>query len=402
VSVTSVSDDPAGERTSISEGSGARVALIGPAYPLRGGNALFVAHLYDSLRIDYDTYVVSFRRLYPSLLFPGKTQMNLSRDPVKSTPSRQIIDSVNPATWFEAVRWISQPKRRPDLAVFVWWNPFFGVCYGVMARLLRRRTDARVVFVCENVVSHEKRFVDQFLTRLALSAADYFLVLSGVVKSRVHSLFPRTPVRQAALPIYSCYNPLDVDRDEVRERLGLTRPTLLFFGYVREYKGLSHLLRAMRKILEDVDVELLIVGEFYDDRRKYDRIIEEEGIGDHVTVVAEHVPDESVGDYFSAADVAVLPYVSATQSGITQIAMAFGLPVISTDVGGLPEVVRNGETGYIVKPGDETELAHAVVRFFESGDADRMRANAAMEAQRDRAGELMRSAFRDFIEMARS
>ena len=361
-----------------------------------------MAHLYDSLRLDHDAYVVSFRRLYPSLLFPGKTQMNLSHDPVKNTPSRQIIDSVNPFSWFKAVRWITQPRRRPDLVVFVWWNPFFGVCYGIMARILRRKLGHRVMFVCENVVSHENRCVDRFLTRFALSAADYFMVLSGVVASRVHSLFPRTPVRQAALPIYTCYNPSGVDRDEVRESLGLTRPTVLFFGYVREYKGLVHLLRALPMILEEIDVDLLVVGEFYDDRSKYDRIIEELDIGERVRIVAEHVPDEAVGEYFGAADVAVLPYVSATQSGITQIAFAFGLPVISTNVGGLPEVVREGETGYIVKPGDERELARAVVRYFTAGDAPRMRANVAVEAQRDHAGDLMRRAVRDCLEMARS
>jgi glycosyltransferase involved in cell wall biosynthesis len=369
---------------------------------LRGGNALFVAHLYDNLRLDHDAYVVSFTRLYPSLLFPGKTQMNVSHDPVKNTPSRQIIDSINPFSWIKAVRWMLQPKRRPDLVVFVWWNPFFGICYGTMARMLRRKLGSRIVFVCENVVSHENRFVDRFLTKFALSSADYFMVLSGVVASRVHSLFPRTPVRQAALPVYDCYGPSGIDRDAVRRSLGLTRPTMLFFGYVREYKGLAYLLRAMPMILEHVDVDLLVVGEFYDDLTRYDRIINELGIGDRVRVIAEHVPDESVGDYFGAADVAVLPYVSATQSGITQIAFAFGLPVISTNVGGLPEVVREGETGYIVKPEDERDLAGAVVRYFTGQDAPRMRANVAVEAQRDHAGDLMRSAIQDFLEMARS
>jgi len=376
--------------------------VVGPAYPLRGGNALFVAHLYDNLRLDHDAYVVSFTRLYPSLLFPGKTQMNMSHDPVKNTPSRQIIDSINPFSWSKAVRWILQPKRRPDLVVFVWWNPFFGICYGTMARMLRRKIGARIVFVCENVVSHENRFVDRFLTRFALSSADYFMVLSGVVASRVHSLFPRTPVRQAALPVYNCYNPSGVDRDAVRKSLGLTRPTMLFFGYVRAYKGLAYLLRAMPMILEHVDVDLLVVGEFYDDRARYDRIIDELGIGERVRIVAEHVPDESVGDYFGAADVVVLPYVSATQSGITQIAFAFGLPVISTNVGGLPEVVREGETGYIVRPEDERDLTAAVVRYFSGEDAQRMRANVALEAQRDHAGDLMRGAIQDFLEMARS
>ena len=389
------------DRNSVAD-TEARVAIIGPAYPLRGGNALFVAHLFENLSQDHDAYVVSFKRLYPSLLFPGKTQMNVSRDPVKSTPSRQIIDSANPLTWLEAVRWISRPKRRPDLVVFVWWNPFFGLCYGLMARLLRRRIGAGVVFVCENVVSHENRFVDKFLTSYALRAADYFLVLSGVVARRIQALFPGKPLRQAALPIYDCYRPPEVERDEVRGNLDLAKPTVLFFGYVREYKGLAHLLRAMPSVLEKMDVQLLIVGEFYDDRAKYDALIDELGIAKSVRIVAEHVPDEKVGEYFAASDVAVLPYVSATQSGITQIAFAFGLPVISTDVGGLPEVVHDGETGYIVKPGDAGALSDAIVRYFSSGDDMRLRRNVETESRRDRAGELMRAAVRDFLEMERT
>ena len=138
---SSSADAPLGSEAS------ARIAVVGPAYPLRGGNALFVAHLYENLRLDHDAYVVSFTRLYPSLLFPGKTQLNVSHDPVKSTPSRQMIYSINPLTWVRTVRWILQPRRRPDLVVFVWWNPFFGACYGVMARMLRRHSDVRVMFV---------------------------------------------------------------------------------------------------------------------------------------------------------------------------------------------------------------------------------------------------------------
>mgnify|MGYP006300430807 CR=1 FL=1 len=226
------------------------------------------------------------------------------------------------------------------------------------------------------------------------------MVLSGVVAKRIQSLFPAVPLRQAALPVYGCYG-RQIDREALRKGLGLTKPTMLFFGYVREYKGLRYLLRAMPRILRSVDVELLIVGEFYEDRSGYDRLIAELGIGEHVRIVAEHVPDEDVARYFGAADVAVLPYVSATQSGITQIAFAYGVPVISTNVGGLPEVVQDGVTGYIVEPRSEEALASAVVRYFSEGKRDELSANVRVEAKRDNAGELMRRAISDFLEMER-
>ncbi len=388
-----------GHRGSFEAGTGARIVIVGPAYPLRGGNALFVAHLFESLKVDHDVTVVSFRRLYPALLFPGTTQMNVSHDPVKTTPSRQIIDSINPLTWFRAARWISHRSRRPDLVIFTWWNPFFGPCHGVTARLVKRMARSGIVFVCENVVSHENRWADRFLTTFALSAADYFMVLSDVVAQRIQSLFPDVPLRKAALPVYDCYRPASVDRAGVRARLGLTRKTVLFFGYVREYKGLEYLIRAMPRVVPEADVELLIVGEFYDDRARYDRLVQDLGLGERVKIVAEHVPDEAVGDYFAAADLVVLPYVSATQSGITQVAYAFGLPVVSTDVGGLPEVVRDGETGYIVPSRSESALAAAIVRYFIGGQEATLRANVAAEARRDRAGDLMRRAVRDFLEM---
>jgi len=379
----------------------ARIAIVGPAYPLRGGNALFVAHLLDALRQDHDVYVVSYSRLYPKLLFPGKTQMNVSHDPVKTTPSRQLVDSINPISWFRTASWICEPKRRPDIVVFTWWNPFLGPALGAIARLVKRRCGAGVVFVAENVVSHENRFVDRFLTRYALAAADYFLVLSGVVARRIQSLFPGVPLRQAALPIYDCYRPGAIDREAVRSRLGLTRPTILFFGYVRAYKGLRYLLEAMPAVLANNDVQLLIVGEFYDERQRYDRLISSLGIGDSVKIVGEHVPDEAVGEYFAASDVVVLPYLSATQSGITQIAYAFGLPVISTDVGGLPEVVKDGETGYIVESGSAEALASAIDRFFEGDERDKLLRGVAKEARADQAGELMRRSLADFLELWR-
>jgi glycosyltransferase involved in cell wall biosynthesis len=139
---------------------------------------------------------------------------------------------------------------------------------------------------------------------------------------------------------------------------------LLFFGYVRSYKGLRTLLEAMALLPESMGVELLVVGEFYEDAAPYKNLVSERGLTSRVRIVPEYVPNEQVNTYFSAADAVVLPYLSGTQSGIAQIAFNFDRPVIATTVGGLGEVVKAGDTGLLVPPGDPKALAEAIRQFY--------------------------------------
>ncbi|HLC01934.1 MAG TPA: glycosyltransferase, partial [Anaerolineales bacterium] len=166
-----------------------------------------------------------------------------------------------------------------------------------------------------------------------------------------------------------------IGKAEARERLGLTGKILLFFGLIRRYKGLPHLLEAMPLILRELDCTLLIVGEFYQGRERCLHLINSLGLASRVQIIDRFVPDEEVSLYFSAADLVVLPYESATQSGIVPIAHAFERPVVTTRVGGLPEAVRDGETGLLVQPHNPAALAEAIVRFYEEGMEMRFRRN---------------------------
>jgi glycosyltransferase involved in cell wall biosynthesis len=143
------------------------------------------------------------------------------------------------------------------------------------------------------------------------------------------------------------------------------------------------LIDAMPEIRARRPVTCLIVGEFYESREPYDDHVRRLGLGgDAVRFVDHYVPDGEVGVYFAAADVVVLPYTSATQSGVVQVAYGFGRPVITTAVGGLPEVVRDGVTGLLIPPNDPRALAGAVERFYAMGDADRWTEAVASERSR--------------------
>jgi glycosyltransferase involved in cell wall biosynthesis len=343
-----------------------KIVLIGPAYPIRGGNALFVAHLYESLAATNDVEVISYSRLYPGFLFPGVRQTDVSGVAIKKHPAMHIIDCLNPVTWLNAARLAA--SMNPDMLVFTWWNPFFGFIVRTIASSFKRRVKKPVIIVAENVISHEGRWIDVFLTKIALQTADRFLVLSKVVEEGIRKLYPQVKVFRSSLPIYDCYQTLEqLTQPHAQQRLGLAgKNVILFFGYIRHYKGLMNIIEALPLIRNQVsNAHLLIVGEFYDNPQPYLDTIKRLDLDVNITIINEYVANEAVHLYFTAANLAVLPYNEATQSGILSIAYGFAKPVVITDVGGLAELVDDGITGFIVPPQNIPKLADAVIRYFQ-------------------------------------
>lgn len=343
-----------------------KIVLVGPAYPLRGGNALFVAHLYDALSQNNHVTVISYSRLYPGFLFPGVRQVDISGVAMKKHPSKAVIDCLNPFTWIKAAGMAA--GINPDLLVLTWWNPFFGPIVRTIASLYKRKTGKPVVIIAENMVSHEARWIDTYLSTMALKLADRFLVLSGVVEQEIRDHFPKARIFRSSLPVYDCYRVGDgISQSAAQQRLNLSgKKVVLFFGYIRRYKGLMNLIEAFALVQKRIEnAHLLIVGEYYDDPRPYRDAIRLLGIENNVTEIAQYVANEDVHLYFEAANLVVLPYNEATQSGILSIAYGFLKPVVVTNVGGLSELVDEGKTGFVVPPHDTARLAEAMFRFFQ-------------------------------------
>ena len=335
---------------------------------MRGGIAQFNALLCRELAREHDVSVYSFSRQYPSLFFPGKTQIESGEDPVP-IQATAAVDSINPLTWYRTADRIS--REHPDALLFKYWMPFFAPCFGTIARRVRRNLSGggeqlRVVLVCDNIIPHERRLLDNALTKYMLNACDAFVVMSKSVLADLRRFRPDAPAELAHHPLYTHFGE-PMAKAEARRRLGWDSdsPILLFFGYIRPYKGLADLLRAMPAIHEATGARLVVLGEFYEDRQPYDRIVAELGIGEIVAMGGDYVPNEDVGVHFSASDLVVLPYRSATQSGIVQVAYQLERPVLCTRVGGLEEMITDCETGLLVPPGDEKALVAAVRRYFE-------------------------------------
>ena len=345
-----------------------KVIIVGPTYPYRGGNSLFVTKTYEVLQKDFDVKIFNYKLLYPSILFPGTTQFDKSELQVFKAPSERLVNSISPFNWFKVAKRIK--RENPDLIIFDWWHPFFGPCHGTISFLLKKNFRSRLLFITENVVSHEANKIDKFLTKIGIGNASMFLALSDKVVKELPKFSNNKRIYRSELPIYDCYeneNPGTISKLKSDLGIGEDRQILLFFGYVRKYKGLDVLLEAFPKILEShPNTFLLIVGEFYDSPDPYKNIITKYKIDDRVKIINEFVPNEEVYKYYRASDVVVLPYRSATQSGILNIAYGFNKPVIVTDVGGLAEFVVEGKTGFIIKPGFPQEIAEAYDKFLAS------------------------------------
>jgi glycosyltransferase involved in cell wall biosynthesis len=344
-----------------------RIAMLGPTSPYRGGISHYTTLLARELAREHDIEVQSFTRMYPDLLFPGKTQLDESAAAL-DFPSTRVLDSIDPRTWRRAGK--AMAASRPALAVFQWWHPFFAPSYRTAALWLKRHSPRTTrVFLCHNVRPHEASLVDDGLLRLAYSGADAFLIHTEGDREELARLAPGKPIAVHPHPTYDVFDDLsegELSREEARSLLKLEGEVLLFFGYIRAYKGLRYAIEALPKILEERPVTLVIAGEFYEDRAETEALIDRLGVRAHVRLYDQYIPNEEVARYFRAADLCVQPYVSATQSGITQLAWGFARPVLATAVGGLPEVIDDGVTGYLVPPETPAAIADAVLDFFEN------------------------------------
>jgi glycosyltransferase involved in cell wall biosynthesis len=356
-----------------------KIVILGTAYPLRGGIAHYVTLLYENLKKKHDTSVVTFSLQYPKILFPGKTQEEKGGESMK-IESRQLMNSINPFSWIRTAFYLI--KQKPDLLIYKYWMPFFAPCYGTISLITKLFRKTKVFYVCDNIIPHEKRFGDMLLTKYAFKSVDGCIVQSDAVQKDLLSLFPEKPFVNIPHPIYTIFGDT-YEKQKAKELLDIKdEKVILFFGYVRAYKGLNVLINSLPFVLDKVKIKLYVVGEFYGDYEKYINQIKLLKLENDITVVSDYIPNNEVGKYFSAADVVVLPYISATQSGIVQIAYNFNKPVIATDVGGLAEVVLNEKTGYIVKPQNPKALADSIVNFYAENKEDEFVRNVIEEKKK--------------------
>jgi glycosyltransferase involved in cell wall biosynthesis len=342
-----------------------KIIIVGPAYPYRGGLAAFNERLARQFTDEgHEVEVLTFTLQYPSFLFPGKTQYSTAEAPENIKIYRKI-NSLNPLNWIKAGKEIK--KRRPDMVIFAYWMSFFAPCYGTAARLCANAGIRRMALV-HNMIPHEPTLLDKLFPGYFVKNMDAFVALSSSVIGDIAKFDKKNkPKKMSPHPLYDHYGEL-MPRQEAAKKLALNaeKQYVLFFGFIRKYKGLDLLLEAFAdERLRKYPVKLIVAGEFYENEQFYADLIARLQLAGLVELRTEFIPDDEVKYYFSAADIVAQPYRSATQSGVSQIACHFEKPVLVTNVGGLSEMIPDGKVGYVVAP-SSGEIAGALADFFEN------------------------------------
>jgi glycosyltransferase involved in cell wall biosynthesis len=314
----------------------------------------------------HQTSIYTFSLQYPGFLFPGTTQY-ASGPPPEDLKIRVCINSVNPINWIRTGKLLAREK--PDIIVVRYWLPFMGPCLGTLLRKVKKNRHTRIVCIADNIIPHEKRPGDGTFTRYFLKAVDACITMSEKVLGDLKAMAPQMPARFVPHPLYDNFGAI-VPKSDARRMLGITEqfPMLLFFGFIRKYKGLDLLFEAIRIVKEKYQqpFKLLVAGEYYEDSRPYTEQVEKLGIADCLILRTDFIPDNEVRYYLCAADMVVQPYRSATQSGVTPLAYHFEIPMIVTNVGGLPDLVPDGKVGLVAEPEPEA-IAEKILDWLHNG-----------------------------------
>ena len=351
-----------------------QIVILSPAHPLRGGIATSSERLAHELQKNgHQVVIFSFSLQYPKFLFPGKTQFTNDPKP-KGLKIHTIVNSIWPLNWLKVG--LRLRKLKPDLIITRYWLPFMGPCQGTILHLARSNKKTKAIAIVDNAIPHEKRPGDTWFTRYFINSCDGFIVMSKSVGTDIQTFTETKPIIFNPHPLYDNYGK-KVDRKEAIQYLKLDAPKkyILFFGFIRDYKGLDLLLKAMTdRQIRELDIHLIIAGEYYGKKEYYENLIQELELEGNIIAHTEFIPNQAVKYYFGAADLVVQPYRTATQSGISQIAYHFDKPMVVTKVGGLPEIVPNGKTGYVVDV-DASSIATAIFNFYQGNKSEEFTEN---------------------------
>ncbi len=347
-----------------------KVVFFSALPPYRGGISDFSELVVSAMEQLCDLKAFTFKKQYPNFLFPGKTQLSQNKL-AKSYP--RIVSGFNPLSYFSAVRQLK--KSSPTIFITNYWMTFFAPMNVFFAKSIKK--NCLKIAIIHNLIPHEKRFFDTFFNRIFVKSYDGFIVLSESVKKDLLAIDPAAKHCLLKHPSYNQFGE-KITREEAAAALALdpTKKILLFFGLIRNYKGLDLLLQAFSNL--NNEFILLIAGEVYGEEITYTNLITKSK-NKNIHFVNQFIDEQDVKLYFSVADLCVLPYKSATQSGIQALANSFCLPVLISNVGGLAEDIVDEKNGFILNDINPLAIQNKIEEIFNENKLTQVEENLKLE-----------------------
>ncbi len=357
------------------------ILIIGPANPYRGGISALNERLAVQLTNEgHNVEIINFKLQYPGFLFPGKTQYTDALPP-KELSIKRMINSINPFNWIATG--LKLRKKMADIVIVRYWIPLMAPSTGTICRIIKGNSKTKIISIVDNIIPHEHRIGDNLFTKYFVKSVDGFVTMSDCVFKDIDIFTTGKPKALTPHPIYDHYGEI-LPLKEAQSKLNLNEnfQYILFFGFIRDYKGLDILLNAMaNEKVRSLAVKLIIAGEFYSNEKYYQELISSLKIEDRVVLKTDFIPDDEVNKYFCAANLIAQPYKSATQSGVTQIGYHFNKPMLVTNVGGLAEIIEDGVCGYVVEP-EHNHVAEAIYDFFTNNREATMTRNVIIAKEK--------------------
>lgn len=346
-----------------------KICLIAQVENWRGGIQQYSQNYAEALIQKSETSIIGYHTYFPLWLYPGETEQITEQHKKwkKDIPVFNILKYYSLVSVYKAFNLITK-KITANVVDIQWCTTFHAPILIPLVILLKYFSKVNVFLTVHNVLPHEIRFFDKPLCKIIYRMSDRLVVHSEKMKNDLMNIFGISSEKISIIAHGICLDcKKAISRKEAKNKLGIKeKNVILFFGFVRKYKGLDYLLKAFIQIKDDFDVALLVAGDFVEGKDKYEKIINRYGIQDRVYIRSGYIKDEDVPVLFSASDFLLQPYTHfAGQSGITHTAYNYSIPVIATNVGGLPEIVINGRTGFIVEPKDSNQLSQAIKTLLQ-------------------------------------
>jgi glycosyltransferase involved in cell wall biosynthesis len=353
--------------------SNKHICIVGPSKRFLSGISYYTIRLANAMSTKKDVSVICFRQLLPTFLFPGKSHVGKNISDLNFSSGFPVFDGMdynNPLTWFYAYRFIKTQK--PDVIILQWWTSSVAHMQLLLKAFAGLLNKPKIIIEFHEVVDPFEesilpiRLYSKITGKLLRKNLNAYITHSESDKKLVGERYAISPDKIHVIPhsLYDQYGE-SLDINKAKKDLSISEEfVILSFGLIRKYKGIPNLIRAFEQLPPETlkKSRLLIVGEIWEDRKELLEQIKASTFRDRITLVDEYVPDEKVNLYFSAADVVVLPYLRASQSGIAHIAMSFGKPVVVSEVGGLKESMANYEGTFFVPPGDVSSIREGILK----------------------------------------